>query len=324
MARASASGKSILLGEHAVVYGRPAIAVPVSGLRATVEVTPVHAEGSSSPEAETAPGCVCIVAQDLGQTYDLDSPYADESAHPLQVTVRNTLQALGIPRCEQALRITIHSQIPIARGLGSGAAVATALVRALTAHFRRYLTSRAVSDLVFQTELILHGTPSGVDNTVVAYEKPVYFIKGEQTDVFWVGRPFHLVIADTGVPSKTRDTVAAVRERWLKDTSRCEGIFDEIADAVTQARQAIATGEIDRLGDLMNRNHLLLQELDVSSPGLDGLVAAALRAGAAGAKLSGGGRGGCIIALVDGVTRDDVCSALLLADAESVMATTVA
>jgi len=307
----SAAGKVILLGEHAVVYGRPAIAVPVSDLRATVEIT------SQSPGSG-----VIIVAEDIGQSYRLDEDYESDAARALQTTVRNTLQYLGISE-DQALRIVVRSQIPIARGMGSGAAVATALVRALAEHYGRHLTARAVSDLVYQTEAIFHGTPSGIDNTVIAFEKPVYFVKGQRADIFWVGKPFTLLIADTGIPSKTRAAVEDVRRAWLADRPRYEALFDEIGTTVESGKQAIAEGKLRELGQLMNRNHGLLRELGVSCRELEALYLAALDAGAKGAKLSGSGRGGCLIALVDERTQDEVASALRAAGAQALIKTVV-
>ena len=312
MSTATAPGKAILLGEHAVVYGRPAIAVPISDLRATASVETLP------PDQEAQ-----IIAYDLGCRYYLDRTYEDDAAGPLQLTARNTLDHLDIPTSERNLLITVRSEIPIARGLGSGTAVATAIVRALAGHFERHLVSQAVSELVYRTEVLLHGTPSGVDNTVVAFEKPVYFIKERCTDVFWVGKPFELVIADTGIPSRTRDMVLAVRARWREDPARYEELFDQIGEAVDAARQAIAEGDTGHLGALMNRDQKLLHELEVSNETLDELIGAALAAGAKGAKLSGGGGGGCLIALVDEQTRADVSSALLLGGAARVICTTV-
>jgi len=167
VATGSAAGKAILLGEHAVVYGRPAIAVPLSDLRATAEVC--AAAGGDG---------VCIRALDLGKEYDLAERYADPAAEALQATVRNALAYLGVDATAGGLAITVRSRIPVARGLGSGTAVATAVVRALAQHHGRQLPAPVVSDLVFRTEVILHGAPSGVDNTVVAYERPVWFRRG--------------------------------------------------------------------------------------------------------------------------------------------------
>lgn len=309
---ASAAGKAILLGEHGVVYGRPAIAVPVSDVRATAEV------------ASLEPGAgVVIAALDLDETYRLDWVYESDSARALQTTVRNTLRHLDVRAEEQALRMVVHSQIPIARGLGSGTAVATALVRALAKHYGHYLAPSAVSDLVYRTEIILHGTPSGIDNTVVAFEEPVYFVRERRADIISVGKPFSLVIGDTGVPSRTRDTVGDVRRMHQADGPRCEALFDSIAALVRSAREALASGEIVRLGQLMNENQLLLGELGVSSPELDRLIEAARASGSVGAKLSGGGRGGCMIALVGEGAPDGVVSALAAAGAARVMVTEV-
>ncbi|MBC7234268.1 MAG: mevalonate kinase, partial [Chloroflexi bacterium] len=129
-------------------------------------------------------------------------------------------------------------------------------------------------------------------------------------------------IADTGVPSRTRDSVAQVRRGWEATPDRYERLFDEIGAAVDTAQAAIARGDLDALGMLMNRNQRLLQELGVSSPELDRLVDAALRAGALGAKLSGGGKGGCMIALI-GAAEAQIVTALLLAGAQRVFSTIV-
>ena len=312
MTKASAAGKVILLGEHAVVYGRPAIAVPVSDVRATAEITPSAADAG-----------VLIVAEDLGQSYRLEQSYETDAARALGATVRNTLEYLGVQIDTQALRIVIRSQVPIARGMGSGTAVATALVRALVRHYGRHLTSGTVSDLVFRTEIILHGTPSGIDNTVVAFEKPVHFKKGQPPDILEVGGEFTLLIADTGIQSKTRDAVEGVRRAWRADPGRYERLFDRIGAIVEEGRRAIVAGQVAELGRLMHRNQLLLLDLGVSSPELERLTRAAESAGAKGAKLSGGGKGGCMIALVDDGTRAGVISSLNSAGASTVFTTTV-
>ena len=311
MTLASAAGKVILFGEHAVVYGRPAIAVPVSDVRATAEVEPGLDAG------------IEIVAQDLGCRFDVHRSYDDARAHPLQLTVRNTLEHLGISLEDQALCIRLRSEVPIARGMGSGTAVATALVRALAQHYGRRLDAGAVSDLVYRTEVLLHGTPSGVDNAVVAHEEPIYFRRGLGIATFGVGAPLELLIGDTGVPSMTRDTVAAVRRLWLGAREHHEALFDAIGATVDDAREAIASGHLSTLGALMDRNQALLAALGVSGAELDGLVGAARDAGALGAKLSGGGGGGCMIALVSEETRAGVAEALVSAGAVRVMTTVV-
>jgi mevalonate kinase len=284
---ACAPGKVILLGEHAVVYGRPAIAVPVTQVRACATV------------ADAPPGQgVVIHAVDLHLHHWVGDPIAAESAaYPLEVTVRNTLQRVGIAGLPD-LTLTVSSTVPVASGMGSGAAVATAIVRALAQHLGQVLAPQEVSDLVYQTEVIHHGTPSGIDNTVIAFEQPVYFVKGKPIEMLHVARPFWLVIADTGSRSATKDVVGDVRRAWQTEPEKYEALFDHIGAVTRQARAAIEQGTVHTLGKLMDQNQELLQAIGVSSPRLEKLIHAARAAGARGAKLCGAGRGGNMIALV--------------------------
>ena len=308
MAIGYASGKVILFGEHAVVYGRPAIAVPVTQVQARTEVE----------DAERGQG-IAIVARDLGQTYKLSEAPPDDALRTIVVSILERTR-VGL---EQDLTITVSSAIPIARGLGSGAAVSTAIVRSLLEHFDKWLDSRAISDLVFETEKIHHGTPSGIDNTVIAFEKPVYFVKGGQMEIFWVQRPFLLVIADTGVQSSTKVAVGDVRRAWEREAVRYEGLFDDIGTIADMGRRAIEQGDIEVMGRLMNENQRLLRLLKVSSPELERLIGAARQGGALGTKLSGAGRGGNVIALVTQETCSRVSMMLRLAGAKDVIVTEV-
>ncbi len=308
MSPSHAFGKVILFGEHAVVYGRPAIAAPVTDVCVTVEVE------------NTPPGRgIVIHATDIGQTLHLHHAPADE---PLSLTVRNTLAHLGID-APRSLQLTIHSTIPVASGLGSGAAVATAIVRALSAHLKQPLDAAAVSSLVYQTEKLFHGTPSGIDNTVIAFEQPVYFQPGRPLETIAVPAPFWLAIADTGHPSLTKASVADVRAAWQDNPEKYNKIFDQIGRIVEQTRQAIETGRVAALGPLMRQNQQLLRQLDVSSAPLERLIDAALAAGAPGAKLCGGGRGGIMIALLTPECVQDVQNALRRAGARRVITTQV-
>jgi mevalonate kinase len=313
MAVGYASGKVILFGEHAVVYGRPAIAVPVTQVQARAEVE----------DAERGQG-ITIVARDLGQTYKLSEAPPDDALRTIVVSILERTR-VGL---EQDLTITVSSTIPIARGLGSGAAVSTAIVRALLEHFDKWLDSRAISDLVFETEKIHHGTPSGIDNTVIAFEKPVYFVKNTELkrgrmEIFWVQRPFLLVIADTGVQSPTKVAVGDVRRAWEREAVRYEGLFDDIGTIADMGRRAIEQGDIEAMGRLMSENQRLLRLLKVSSPELERLIGAARQGGALGVKLSGAGRGGNMIALVTQETCGRVSMMLRLAGAKDVIVTEV-
>ena len=281
--QAASPGKVILFGEHAVVYGRPAIAVPV---------TQVQAEVTVCLDAESAPGGR-IISSETGLNARLDEMPSDFWG---RVVVRSVCQAAGLPGSPR-FTMRIRSTIPVAAGLGSGAAVATAAIRALAAYFGLDPPAEQVNLMAFEVEKGHHGTPSGIDNTVVTYAKPVFFVRGRTLETLQVGRSFEIVIADTGVPSPTAATVADVRTGWLREPDKFERLFDQAGDIAVQARAAIEEGHPNRLGPLMNANHAALQAMGVSSPDIDRLVATALTSGAAGAKLSGGGRGGNLIAM---------------------------
>jgi len=322
---ASAPGKIILFGEHAVVYARPAIAVPVWQVRAQVTIDPL-------------PGNVEIDAADVARWYDLrDAPPDD----PIATMVTRTCARLGVE--PQGFAIHIRSTIPVARGLGSGAAVSVAVGRALAKFYATENTEREksrsnsvspvpsvaalsveeISALAYEVEKLHHGTPSGIDNTVIAFEQPVYFVRDQPIESFRVARPFLIAIADTGVAAPTKIAVGDVRRAWQADRARYEALFDQIGAIARDARAAIERGDVGALGPLMNANQKLAREIGVSSPEIETLVDAALRAGARGAKLSGAGRGGNVIVLAEGENREKVERALMDAGAARVIVTKV-
>jgi mevalonate kinase len=304
MIRVSAPAKIILFGEHAVVYGQPALAVPVSSLRAEA-VAEFHHDK------------LTIIARDLDNkiiTFDGEDPLAE--------SIRLTLQKLNI-EAPQA-KITVQSNIPIASGLGSGAAITTVLVRALCELIQHPLSAEDLNQLVYEVEKIHHGTPSGIDNTVVVYEQAIYFVRNQPIQPIENAMPLTLLIANTGIASLTKVAVGDVRKLVDSKPERIQPILEKIGAIVNAARQAMQHGNISQLGELMYANHELLQQLTVSSPELDKLVEVAKADGALGAKLSGGGRGGNMIALVTDETKANVRQALLDAGAVQVYETIVA
>lgn len=308
MTSATAPGKIILIGEHAVVYGRPAIAVPVWETVATATIS------------DSAPGSGCIaIARDLDQVIHLADAGADE---PLALVTRLTLDALQLP-ANPDWQIEITSQIPIASGLGSGAALSAALVKAIYAHVGQPVSPEQVSTLVYESERFYHGTPSGIDNNVIAHGKPIWFVKGEPPVPFVPGKPFTVVIADSGISAPTKETVGDVRRGWEANPAQYAAWFDEIAAIAEAARHAIAAGDAVQLGQLFRKNQAILQKLGVSSTPLERLIDAALTAGALGAKLSGGGQGGNVIALVTPETAAAVAEQVTAAGAKRVITTTV-
>ncbi|MGD2028128.1 MAG: mevalonate kinase [Anaerolineales bacterium] len=292
---ASAPGKIILFGEHAVVYGQPALAVPVKEVQVKVII-----------RAEPGSQGINILAPEIALKSELAALPLEDA---LGKAIRLTLDAIGVgtpPACT----MLISSTIPLAGGMGSGAAVSVAIIRALSGFLGRALPDETVNELAYEVEKLHHGTPSGIDNTVVTYAKPVYFIRGKPVKILQVRRTFTLVIGDSGIVSPTSRTVADVRKAYDADTELYENYFNVCGIIARKAEFSIQDGRIPSLGPMMDDNHEILSKMGVSCPELDRLVVAAREAGAMGAKLSGGGRGGNMIALVEQQDAQTVADAL--------------
>lgn len=240
---ASAPGKIILFGEHAVVYGQPAIAIPVTQVaaRAVVMARPTATSGE-----------VLIDAPDI-QTISLLQDLPAE--HPLARILRILQAHLGLP-AYPAFHLRVTSTIPIAGGMGSGAAVAVAILRAVSAFLNCPLDDATVNQLAFESEKSFHGTPSGVDNTVITYAQPIYFRRGQPVEKLTTAAPHTFIIADSGQPGSTAEMVGAVRQRWQADPRRMESHFEQIGEIVQQARQVIKSPASPRSGQLDERKSL--------------------------------------------------------------------
>lgn len=282
---AYAPGKIILFGEHAVVYGRHAIAIPVTQVQARAAVFPlIHGK----------PGFVQLISDEVHlnrETHDLPE------THPLRKTVDLTLQAMNIP-IPPAMQIRISSTIPIGGGLGSGAAVSVALVRAISTFLGKTLPKETTNQIAYEVEKIHHGTPSGIDNTVITYSMPVLFAKGEKFQFLTPGGNFSFLIVCTGIRASTGEIVEGVRQRRSADPDLYERWFDRIDQLTANAVHNLQIGDAQSMGQDMYENHTLLQQMGVSSDILDHLVDILRKEGALGAKLSGAGVGGNVIALI--------------------------
>ena len=282
----SACGKAILLGEHAVVHSQPAIAIPLSSKRVKVSVEPQFL----APTAK-----IRVISPVLELDQDLITLPEN---HPVFQSVRLTLAELKV---SQTPSCTLHisSTLPISSGLGSSAALAVATTRALSEFLGHPLNPETVNKIAFECETYVHGKPSGVDNTVVTYEKPILFQKGKNIEFVEPGRTFFFVLADSGVRKSTWMTVARLFQDLEDDPVRIQPKLEEIGHLALQGRQALLDGDIESLATAINRNQEILKTLDLSCPELDLLIEKAMVAGAMAAKLTGGGKGGHMLALVE-------------------------
>jgi hydroxymethylglutaryl-CoA reductase len=276
-------GKVVILGEHSVVYGRHAIAAPVPlVIKAMVE--------------DCDQGIHLIIPR-WGIEYELAANAAERRSFERPAGVM--LDELGLGG--RAMRIEVFPEVPRSMGLGGSAAMAVAIVRALDKHFKLGLSDEEVNRLAFESEKVAHGNPSGLDNTLACYAKPLVYRPGDPplVELLNIREPIPAVIGITGYEGLTAKTVGRVRDSWKQDRQLYERIFDQIDALVLRGVQAIQDSDVKLLGELMNICHGMLNALQVSTPELEQLVDIARENGALGAKLTGGGGGGSIISVCE-------------------------
>lgn len=285
IALGKASGKIILMGEHAVVYGQPAIAIPFSAVETVAEV-------KEDGEALTV---TC-------EFYDGLVHKMSEILESLKHAIRFSLYRIGAPQ-DPAIHIDIHSTIPAERGMGSSAAVAVAIARSLFNFYGKVLTDKELWEIVQSSEKIAHGNPSGIDTVTTSGKSPVFFVKDQPIEQLSINMDAYLIVADTGQTGQTLKAIQSVKALLSKVTYQIDSLSDpkqaikELGQLTKLAKEALLNNYILELGEVMNQAHQLLASLTVSNQTLDRLAQAARQAGALGAKLTGGGRGGCLIAL---------------------------
>ncbi|TMA37716.1 MAG: mevalonate kinase [Deltaproteobacteria bacterium] len=267
-ARGRAAGKVILLGEHAVVYGRPALA---AGLPLWLEAEVVAGEGPARFESDR----------------HADDPRAAR-------LIAEAAAAVGLePR---GLVVRVRSDVPAGVGVGSSAALAVAVLRALAAAAGRRLARDEELEVATRLESIFHGHPSGIDPAAAALGGCFRFVRGTPPVVAPVRPvvPLPLVIAFGARPRSTGAAVMGLRARWEADRARHEALFDAVAATVEDGARAVEAGDLAALGRAFDRNQTLLETIGVSAPEVEALAARARAAGALGAKLTGGGAGGAV------------------------------
>ncbi len=278
---ATAYGKVILLGEHSVVYGTHAIAAPI----------PLAIQAKIHPGEN---GVHLLIPR-----WGVEEKLRKGAEHKYSIYKSLDLILNRLELQDRDMKIEIFPHIPRAAGLGGSASLAVAIIRALSQHYELNLSNETISQLAYESEVIAHGTASGIDNTLATYGKFTLFRKGNPPfmEELKAPKPIPIVIGLTGVESLTAKMVANVRQSWEKNKSLFEHIFSEIDDLVMKSVEAIKENDLDKLGDYMNINQGLLNALQVSSPEIEQIVSIARKNGAIGAKLTGAGGGGAVIAL---------------------------
>lgn len=271
-----AHSKIILMGEHSVVYGYPALALPLNKIEVTCRVLP-------SDRAWTL--------------YDQDT---------LSMAVFACLEHLG--RQGAQIRCQIESMVPEKRGMGSSAAVSIAAIRAVFDYFDEELDAQTLEILANRAEMIAHMNPSGLDAKTCLSDVAIKFIRNVGFSEVELDLGAYLLIADTGIHGHTREAIREVESRGQEALPLLQGL----GNLTKIVEKAIQLKDLMTMGQAMTKAHGKLAQLGVSCQMSDDLVALAVENGALGAKMSGGGLGGCIIALVKEKAEAEALARLLL------------
>ncbi|MFX1313601.1 MAG: mevalonate kinase [Promethearchaeota archaeon] len=271
---------------HFVVYGLPAIASAL-GSFTTADIKIVEGSGWTVDDQRPAtPG------------------YKKQKYNDAMQSIVNVIQYLNIDTENQKLEIIFAGDLIAASGVGASAAQCTSLARALNDTFNLNLDDEKINEAAYEGEKAYHGTPSGIDNTASTYGGLIWFIKnlsgGKNTmDLLQSPKKMPLVIGNTGITASTTEVVSDVRCQKEENPEKYKRIFNDYEKLANEAKKVLLQGDIKAIGKLMNQNHKLLQEITVSGELNDKLVDIALKNGAIGAKMTGTGRGGLIIALAE-------------------------
>jgi mevalonate kinase len=277
-------GKAILFNEHFVVYGIPSI-VSAIGNYTVAKVEPYDKSGFNLDDKRLA-----------------TPKYKEEKLSQQTESFDLMFKKMGLDLSKNGVKITLEGNLVAASGIGASAASCVAIARALADSYELDLSDEQINEIAYEGEKGYHGTPSGVDNTASTYGGLIWFQKGEKNVIDRISllNPVEIVIGNTGKVTDTKAAVDGVKQRKEKNLKKYQEIFDRAENIAYLAKRAIQDRAYTNLGKLMNENHKLLQQIEVSSRELDFLVSIARDAGALGAKLTGGGLGGNMLALTPG------------------------
>ena len=286
MGKGSGFGKTILFGEHFVVHGVPGIASAVdSAADATVKKV---AKGINvTDERSGAKG------------------YAEKKKLQQLESIQRMLKAMKLDPKKVGIDIWLGGNLPGFSGLGASAASSVAIARAIAEEFNLTLSDEKINDVAYEAEKAYAGNPSGIDNTAATFGGLIWFKKnlgGDSNTIkqLSIREPVEIIIGNTGIVANTKAMVAGVGERKEQNPQKYDTIFEQAEDLAHKGRESLEKFDLKQVGELMNENHRLLQEIEVSCKELDYIVDLARKQGAFGAKMTGGGGGGCMLALTPG------------------------
>jgi len=283
MGRGSGFGKVILFGEHFVVHGVPGI---VSAIDSTVdaEVKKIVEGITVKDERKGAKG------------------YTIKKSTQQKESIERMLKTMGIDQEKASLEIWLGGNLPGFSGIGASAASSVAIARAIAEEFEMDLPDEKINEIAYEAEKAYAGTPSGIDNTAATYGGLIWFKRNlsggpDTIEKLSIREPVEIIIGNTGIVADTKEMVTGVAARKKRNPEKYNPLFKQAEDLAFTARKALEKFDLRKVGKLMNENHRLLQEIEVSCKELDYLVNLARKQGAFGAKLTGGGGGGCMVAL---------------------------
>lgn len=305
MAEGYGYGKVILFGEHFVVYGLPAIASAISDTTiATIEKSDKYELVDNRPATEG---------------------YKVTKKGEMDRSMKLLLDFMKINSENTPVKITLYGNLLCTSGVGASAAMATSIARAFSDYFKLNLNDEQINRISYEGEKGSAGTPSGIDNTCATFGGLLWFRKGEpnQIELIKIKKPIEIVMGNTGLTSETKEVVDDVRKKKEANPEEFDKTFAEEEKLVKEARAALESGDLKRIGELMNKNHEMLQKIGVSCKELDFLVNLAKENGAFGAKLTGTGRGGYMVALTPGKALQNRVAAAIEKEGFMVMKTKI-
>jgi mevalonate kinase len=283
MGRGSGFGKVILFGEHFVVHGVPGIVSAIDST-ADAEVKKIGEGITVKDERKGAKG------------------YTEKKRVQQRESIERMLKTMEINPEKASLQIWLGGNLPGFSGIGASAASSVAIARAIVEEFEMILSDEKINEIAYEAEKAYAGTPSGIDNTAATYGGLIWFKRnlggGPNTiEKLSIREPVEIIIGNTGIVADTKEMVAGVAERKKRNPEKYNPLFKQAEELAFTARKALEEFDLRKVGKLMNKNHRLLREIEVSCRELDYLVNLAREQGAFGAKLTGGGGGGCMVAL---------------------------